>query len=811
MKQPLSSLDHLNESRWFPVGLFAVAGLALVSLFREFIFSNQMLAGSDMINAGVFFRSLLVTHVREYGSVPMWNPYIFGGMPYVDAFHGDIFYPFSALKFFGDIFRMLGWNFILHIFFAGITMYLCARQFNLSRVSSGVAGMGYMFSGYLVSLVAPGHDGKIFVTTLFPLAILFLDRAFVRKAILSFTLLGVVIGLIILTPHPQMSYFSLWAIGAYGLYLLIRELRLSRALLRPLSHAGGMIYAVVLGLGISAIQFYPGVIYTQDFSPRADTKRGYEWATSWSLHMEDVVGLVAPDFAGTKANPDEYRDVHYWGQNPFKDNSEYAGVVILFLAVIGAFFYRRKGIFFGVLGLFALSYALADSTPLFKLYFNLIPKVESLRAASMIMFLFAFSMCLLAGMGADWLAREAESAAPSSRTRLTRYLFGATIALGALAFLWSAAGESMLSAYSSLFYNELKSTLIGQGQYTKWDVAIANLPAAKRGFWVSFVLVGLAASLIYLTLRGKVSRVWLMGLAILPIFDGVRFNQRFIETFDQNTVFAANPLTQFFENHPGQYRVLSAQAFSGDYLGYFGIETVDGYHGNQLRWYDDLMGGLEKRNLYNPRFLNLVGARYVVLPERLNPPVDAFGAQPITEALTFRGLRVFENPNAFPRAFLVESLIVVPERKEIYPRIMSGTEDLQRVAFVEAPPSEWSGARGTPAEHVVDSVWVTHAGLDSITLKYSIGQDMPLVLTTAFYDGWKLMIDGVARPTFRADGAFLGALLPAGSGEVNFLFESPRYVDGKRITFWALAVALLGIVGGVFVGRSRKTEPSDGE
>ena len=94
-------------------------------------------------------------------------------------------------------------------------MYYCARAFGLSKLASSFAGVFYMFAPYLVSMVQPGHDGKMYVTALFPLTMLFLERGMNNGKLLDFTLLGAAIGLLILTPHPQMSYFALWAIGFY--------------------------------------------------------------------------------------------------------------------------------------------------------------------------------------------------------------------------------------------------------------------------------------------------------------------------------------------------------------------------------------------------------------------------------------------------------------------------------------------------------------------------------------------------------------------------------------------------------------------
>jgi hypothetical protein len=99
------------------------------------------------------------------------------------------------------------------------------------------------------------------------------------------------------------------------------------------------VYAVAIGLMISAIQMYPGVLYTQEYSPRADTKRGWDWATSWSMHEEDAFSLLIPEFVGTNARG---TDTYYWGKNAFKDNSDVVGTSAFFLALIGFLFYRRR-------------------------------------------------------------------------------------------------------------------------------------------------------------------------------------------------------------------------------------------------------------------------------------------------------------------------------------------------------------------------------------------------------------------------------------------------------------------------------------
>jgi len=737
-----------------------------------------MLHGSDTLNAGVFFRHFYVEYVKARGMIPAWNPYIFGGLPFVDAFHGDIFYPLSILKFFGNFYRMLGLNLVIHIFLSGIFMYFAARQFKLSKISSAVAATGYMFSGYLVSLVAPGHDGKIFVTTLFPLTMLFLDRAFERKPILNITLLGLVLGVIILSPHPQLSYYTLWAVAFYGIFKLVNLFRETKAIVKLVKLSAMLIGAVIIGLFISAIQFYPGYIYTKNYSPRADTKRGYDWATSWAMGEEEAVSLIVPEFSGTNSGEGNY----YWGKNAFKDNSEYAGIIPLFLAMIGLFFARRKeAIFFGGLALFAFIYALGGTTPIFRIFYYLIPNVKSLRAPSTIMFIFLFSVSLLAGIGVQYLMDKSSSISAKIRKRLSIYLLAVPSVLLLFAFLFSAAGESMLSLYSSIFYSGIKSMAVGQGM-TKWSLAVMNLPNIKAGFWIVFLFTGATAAAIWLFLSRKAGMVILLLIPFLSMVDGMRFDSRFIRTFDQRQQFSPNSLTDYIRNLPGKFRVLNLQAVSLDYLPFFGIEVVDGYHGNQLRWYDDLLGGPSLRHMANPYLLNLVGAKYILAPKSGSIRLDSFGKDSLKAERAFGQITLYRNDNALPRAFLVYKYEIIPDRKDISPRIISGQTDLSRTVFLEkTPPIEISSGDAVPP-----AVQIVSYADDSVIVECNTSANALLVLTDNYYRFWEAYVDGQKTEILRADGSFRAVPVKAGTKKVLFRYNRSGNGAAKAVTLLTL-------------------------
>ncbi len=795
--------DLLNEweaSPYFTPALFGVLALAVIILFREFIFSDKMLHGSDMIQAGIFFRSLLVDFVSTHGAIPQWNPFIFGGMPYVEAFHGDIFYPLSILKFFGTLHRMLGMVQVLHIFLAGLFMYLCARQFKLSKTASLVSATCYMFAAYLVSFIAPGHDGKIFVTTLFPLTMLFVDRGFQTKPFLNFSLLGLTIGFIILSPHPQMSYFMLWAVGLYTFYKLVflfKEKKSVTPLIRPSLLA---IYAVIIGLALSAIQFYPGYTYTSTFSPRADSdsKSGWDWATSWSMHEEETMSLIIPEFVGASV---QNRKSFYWGKNWFKDNSEAVGAVTFFLALLGLFFSRRRdSYFFGGLAIFALLYALGSTTPVFKVFYYLIPKVKSLRAPSMIMFLFSFSASMLAGMGIQKL-RDVKGKDLSSKFNWLLFGFPGLLFVLALGF---SSGRGLLNAWIALFYSSASTTQVQQG-ITKVDVAYANLPAIQSGAWFAFLFVALTAGCIWLYRSGKVGATVFLFVAFIPVIDGIRFDSRFIEVFDQATIWAPNPMTDFFTRQNGEFRVMNFGGVQEDLLPYHKIEMVTGYHGNQLRWYDDLLGGPGVKNKGNARFLNLAGAQFITLPGNQKLPEQFLGSIPVREVANFGAVRIYENDNVLPRVYLVDRYKVFNDRKEIYPLVLNGSDSLRRIVYLEEEP-EIEILPDTGSGVSSDSAWIVVHDLDSVLVGLNVTRNQLLVLNDNWFDAWHVTLDGKPAKVLRAYGTFRAVAVPAGTKTALFTYHSKRYETGRLIT-WLTSLYLMVIFAVSLIRRKKRLTP----
>ena len=95
----------------YAVCTLSLAHPALRGLFLISPISDQYLGGYPV-------RDFAATMLKETGHFPLGNPYLLGGMPYVAAMHGDIFYPSFLLRLLLPTDVGMTWGFIIHLFLA---------------------------------------------------------------------------------------------------------------------------------------------------------------------------------------------------------------------------------------------------------------------------------------------------------------------------------------------------------------------------------------------------------------------------------------------------------------------------------------------------------------------------------------------------------------------------------------------------------------------------------------------------------------------------------------------------------------------
>ena len=761
-----------------------------ILVFADFIFSNRMLFGSDNIEAGLFFRGFYADFFKTYHRVPLWNRYIFGGLPFVDAMHGDIFFPFSIIQFVLPLHKSLGYKLMLTLPMAGTFTYLYLRKMNLTQWAAVFGAATYMLSGFLVSLVYAGHDGRMYITSLFPLLLYTMEIGFQRGRLLWWWPFGVAFGIMILANHPQFAYFAMWCVGAYFIMkaiFLYRQSRRPKLLLIP---GFGFLAAMAVGLALGLVQIWPAQDYVRKYSPRSGEGKGYEYAASWSLHAEEAISQVVPGFAGVtnlQNHPPLGPKNPYWGKNYFKINSEYAGMVALFLGLIGLYLRRdRYSYFFLGTALFAMLYAIGDSGLVFKICYYLVPMVSKFRAPSTIMFLFCFSVAFLGARTVDLLESEKRIPKADRIFRIVLILAGSYLVAG---IIFSSAGEGIMKIYTSIFYSDIET-----GQ---WDNLRDNLTSIASGFIIGAFLLAAVGITFRAGVRKKMPfAVMGSALIVLVMIDSwIIENRKFVRTVDYKPFFVKPEAVSYIESIKGEFRTFDFPGVlpNQNCLAMFGHDQVAGYHGNQLRWYNEFLGDRYSNLFSNPACLALTNAEFIITPQPINHP-----SFELVRSLP-RNAAIYRNKNVLPRARIVRDFITIPDPDSALKHLLAPGFNFAGKIILDGNPSLIIApvdSAGVPP----DKIEFLDCPPDQIKLKASLSSPGILALQDNWYPHWKAY-EGNSRLTiFRADYTFMAVELTAGEHLLEFRVENPNYIYARAVSEISWALVAAGMIFG-FVSR----------
>ncbi len=758
------------------IAIAAMLGLGLIA-FNRALLPGAMLFGTDYVAGAHMSREFVREVVGKLHQVPLWYPAVFGGIPYVDAVAGDLFYPSSViLRLFLPANQMTAWNYFLHLLLAGAGAYLFLRSLRLSGAASFLAGLAYMFTGSIASLMYAGHDAKIIVSALLPWLLLAIDRASRIRKLLWGLLGGVVIGLALLSPHVQMSYYLLLAGFLYGLarmWVLWRGGKQKNNILRL---AGLGLVMLLVGFGLYAVQALP-LQYYMKFSPRGQDK-GYAFATSYSMPPEEVVNTVWPEFSGLLDKNSDQGPTHlYWGRRDLKLHTEYIGVIPVLLATIGIAYSRRKRlkIFFCCLAGFASIVAFGGFTPLYYLVYYLIPGMSKFRSPAMIFNLVAFSVIGLAALGAESLLDGTEK--PRLKKGLLMVL-GAGLLFG---FIFSAAREGMVNLFSAFAAK-------GWGQQALWN----NHPEMVKGYWLAYLLLLLGAVLIGLLIGRRITpQVWAVLVGLLVFLELWRVDAKFMKIVSLDDYFAKDPVVESLLKDRELYRVWPLQVHQqGNYLTLFGLQTVGGEHPNPLRRYNELVGTDPKRLLpdfhnllQSPQLLNILNVKYLLMQQAVDFPQFA-----LHDSCYGGRVKIYRNLGTLPRAWLVGGYEVISDDRAIIERLKSPSFDPRTTVILEETPVGFS-SQGQPQGKVEVDIYQPNV----VELMAEADRPALLVVSDNWYPAWRALVDGKEAPVYRADYTFRAVPLPAGRHKVVFRYYSSVFQTGLAISLATAALTVLGI------------------
>jgi hypothetical protein len=732
----------------------------------------------DFNPAGFASRTWGAEWWHRLGHVPLWEPLLFGGMPYIGAGHGDLFYPTSFLRLVFPIAAVFDFGFILHYLLAGLFTYALVRRLGLSWSGSVLAGLAYELTGLMASYPSPGHDGKLFACAALPLALLALVMALRDKQWEGYGILALAVALGLLG-HFQIAYYLLVVAGLFALYLTFHE-NTDEPLSGRLVRLGIALPAVLLGFGLAAVQVLPFIQYIP-FSPRAQGYHGFAGSTSYAIPWNHVPEFFLKNFVGARET--------YWGTNPLKFHSEYLGLPVIALAALGALTSgrRRLVLWLGGIGLLFLLISLGASTPFYQLFWAIMPMIKKTRAPGMAFFVVGLVCAIFAGFGVERLERQ--EGIKAARAWLV------------------VAGAVMLLAIAGAF-GGMAVSMAGPRAGT----AQADAGAILVGALTSGLALALLAAAAIAAIRGRLPAQGLALALVLVVGGDLWLNARGFWIYQPDphaTWLRADPITQRLAATPRPYRVLDFGGYGSDALMAFDVQQVRGYHGNELRYYDELLGrnGDSFENLRYLRLWDLLAVRYVIMPSSGTADSIPGFNRILTSVTTSDGVQadLLERTDVQPYARVVPAAVKI-DSSAVVPTLLDPRMDVSRlVLFDEGQPVAPRPISALPPPSPSQaSVAAWEPGQMTVALDPAPPAASYVLVSENWFPTWEATVDGRSAPVLRGDGSLMVVSVPAGARQVSLTFRSPVYTTGRDVSVASLAGLLVAVLVPIAARRRRR-------
>lgn len=372
-----------------------LAALA-VSLAPVLYFLPALLAGSVLCpDDGTIFNTPLrvaAAEITRSGSLPLWNPYIFGGMPLFASAQGGLLFPPNWFYLLFSPQAATNLMVVASYMIAALGAYLYARRAGASVAGSIVTSLAWQWGGFLVGQI--GHIGIVQTGACLPWVLWALDGYGMTGRRKWGVLLAAFVALQTFAGHQQTLAYSLLLASAYAIFnaYTVRESR-ARYLWSLALLAAGVLLA--------AVQILPTFELLRN-SLRADSS--YDFFTSFSLTPGMLRTFLAPYVAG--GGDGRLFRAPYVGPPYYGEMAGYVGALGLMLAVCAVAFKRdAQTKFWTAVALACLLLALGRYAPLkFYRLIYYVPVLNLFRVPARHLLEAEFALAVLAGRGLTALA-----------------------------------------------------------------------------------------------------------------------------------------------------------------------------------------------------------------------------------------------------------------------------------------------------------------------------------------------------------------------------------------------------------------------
>ncbi len=287
-------LFQKNILRFLPIVWLLTLALLI---FGKTLFppAGQIIFGSDLMSSHYFKLTQMRQSLFE-GVLPFWNPYSFSGIPLLaNPNIGSLFYPFNIIFFLLPLPTAVAMYEMLHVVFAGITMYWLLRQ-HIDKLSAVAGATVFAFSGYMAGHTYMGQIELIAAMAYIPLIFGLFQKLLIENNKRYFILAIGALTLQILLGSPITVMFTLELVGLYVLFRLIQMIRSHMPISTIVINIILCTAIIGFAFGLTSVELFP----VAELSSQSIRANGvpYEFASRGALEIWQFPLFVDPFIFG---------------------------------------------------------------------------------------------------------------------------------------------------------------------------------------------------------------------------------------------------------------------------------------------------------------------------------------------------------------------------------------------------------------------------------------------------------------------------------------------------------------------------------
>jgi hypothetical protein len=821
-------------NNWFKqngIHLAIIAGFFIICyVYFAPAFHGKALGQNDVTMAQATQKEIMDYRSRD--TTILWTNQIFGGMP---TFQIWAPYPNNVASHVVTGLSTVFPNPIYTVLILMLGAYLLFSVLRLNPLLAAAGALAFTFSSYNLILMLAGHSNQIFAIAFFAPILAGIILTLQGRYLLGATLTAFFLAMEIRANHIQMTYYLLLAIMVLVIIELYHAIR-AKTLVPYFKAIGYLAVATLLAIGVNASMLWSTYDYGKDTirgqsNLTQNTKEpsnglARDYAYEYCQGVGECLTFLIPNlYGGSSSTPlgdgsnvakvltDKGIDATqaqnfaqqmpvYWGDKPSTAGPNYYGAAVILLFIFGLMVVRsRLKWWLLIAAVLTMMLSFGKNWPyLSDLFFNYFPLYNKFRAIDSILAVTELCFPILALLALNELVIAKDKAPLFKKLLIAFYI------TGGICLIILALPDLFLS-----FKNSTNQTIVDQlTQVFKGDSGMANsvnnaliqdrISVARGDAFRSLIFVVLAFGILWAFVKQKINTTVLsVAFLALMLVDLWGVDKRYLKDdsfVDAQDVQAPKPRDidqMIMRDKDPDFRVfdMTQPTIKSDpYTPYF-YKTISGYSAARLKRYEELLDNQFNKAI-NQDVLDMLNTKYIITQDPKN-----------------QGVTMHVNETACGHAWFVKN-VKFAKNADAEMQAISGF-DPKNEAIVDEQYSklidEKQSALDTSANAFINLV-----SYSPDHMVYQSGSVTPqiAVFSEIYYNkGWKMYIDGVEKPYFRADYILRAAQIPVGNHKIEFIFHPNSYYTGEKISLASSVLMVLALFGALFVEvRKKQPEPT---